>query len=933
MNAQTKTVTIWTALCGVTVVAGVLALGRSAETQMNTPTPPVELVSRSFTGGQPNGNSNGAITSTNGRCTAYYTDATNILPFGADSNAFTDVYLFNRETEETTRVSVGVDGQNPNGPSMAQRFRPSIDGSCACVGFSSDASNLVEGDTNRKTDVFLRLLPDTTLLMSLGLDDDPANGASSFTSLPTMCSGMAFQSNASNLVENDTNGFTDIFVADLNQNVTRVSVGAGGEQADGASITPSFSGDGRCVAFASAATNLLPVPGAQLAAAQDPPGPDTNGVLDIYVACEVAPGGEFAVTCRASVSSDGAEADQMSFLPALNTDGTVVAFKSNATNLVPDDRNMAADVFVHNCTTGETIRASVGDEGQEGNDIAIPPSISGDARYVAFGSFASNLIAGVNTGGFAQIYVRDLLQETTTLISTSPQGQPGNAGVPDLPPSISRDGAWVAFNSQATNLVPGDNQMYLDSYIRENVPVGPTPTPTATGDGGPTPTPRIPCNTTPDCPVGQVCEDGFCVVAPTPTPTIACEDDEDCPMGLNCVDGHCRDLSTPTVTPTPLPTCVTDEDCPPGTECKAFVCVPPRPCETQLECRSSRETCLDGFCECGGDCNTDGLVFGTEITKMVCIWGDECELNECPAGDINQDGEITMADVTLAVINLGLGCPGEGTPLVFAPGRTTETRTLEVENITGIPGEFVNVDIDLAGGGEVTTTDLDILFDTGLLQVSFTEPVCTLDERIPAEDGFTAEVRLPQAPVNPPGQLRLRAAVVDQVPLPQSFDSGPLLHCRFRINPAAAPQTSQLVYDLQRLEIGDPNSAKFNAEVTGGVIQINERPTCDPENPMCPEGTECKGGECRPIIVCSGPMAGPSECLDNRQACVDNLCVCLGDCNDDGIVRGGEITTMVTIINGLEPVSVCPAADLNGDGIVRGSDVTTAVVNINEGCP
>ncbi len=145
-------------------------------------------------------------------------------------------------------------------------------------------------------------------------------------------------------------------------------------QADGASITPSISADGRCVAFASAATNLLPGT------------PDTNRVLDIYVACDGV------VTCRASVSSAGDEPDQMSFLPALSADGNIVAFKSNATNLVPGDLNQSADVFVHNCATGETQRVSVGDSGQEGNDIAIPPTISGDGRFVAFGSFASNLL-------------------------------------------------------------------------------------------------------------------------------------------------------------------------------------------------------------------------------------------------------------------------------------------------------------------------------------------------------------------------------------------------------------------------------------------------------------------------------------------------------------------------------------------------------------
>ena len=101
------------------------------------------------------------------------------------------------------------------------------------------------------------------------------------------------------------------------------------------------------------------------------------------------------------------------------------------------------------------MRASVGDEGQQGNDIAIPPSISGDGRFVAFGSFASNLIFGVNTRSYSQVYVRDLVNNTTEMISTTPFGQAGNGGVPDLPPSISQDGGWVAFESLATDLVPG----------------------------------------------------------------------------------------------------------------------------------------------------------------------------------------------------------------------------------------------------------------------------------------------------------------------------------------------------------------------------------------------------------------------------------------------------------------------------------------------
>lgn len=914
MNVRNRAVTA--AFGGLAVMAAVLTgTERPAKTQTTNPYPPVELISQRPDGGQPNGNSNGAVTSADGRCVAFYSSATNLVP--GDTNGFVDVFLFDRDAGTTTRVSVGPDGLQANGPSQAQKFRPSIDADCTAVAFSSDASNLVPGDTNGKTDVFVRdLAAGETELASIGLGGEPADGASSFPSLSASGQLVAFHSVATNLVADDTNRVSDVFVYDRGSGATtRVSVGPGGAQADGPSITPSMSADGRCVAFASGATNLLPG------------GVDSNGVLDIYVACDGA------VTCRASVSSSGAQADQMSFLPALNADGTIVAFKSNATNLVAGDLNQAADVFVHNCVTGETQRVSVGADGREGNDIAIPPSISADGRFVAFGSFASNLLPGQSTNGNSQVYVRDLERQTTTLVSSNRDGQPGNGSVPDLPPSISGDGQWVAFQSLATDLVPVDTQGYLDVFIRANVTVEPTATKTNTAAPTPTPTRPIPCQRDTDCPVGFVCgPENTCVTAPTPTPTIACDGDEDCPSGLFCVDGVCRDLSTPTVTPTPLPTCVTDEDCPEGTECKAMVCVPPRACDSQLECRGVREACLDGFCECGGDCNTDGIVFGSEITRMVCIVGGQCDIGVCPAGDINQDGEVTSGDVTLAVLNLGLGCPGEGSPLIYALDRTTETRTIVVPPIVGIPGQYVNIDIAMDGGDDVTTAQVDILYDMSLLAVSETEPPCTLHPRLLDEGTFEPEVRLPQVPVNPPGIGRLRIAEVDKMPPLDTYGPGPVWQCRFRIQPAAAPGNAQLGFDVNRLEIADPAFNEFNAEVTGGAIEIQPRPTCETDE-ECPEGTECKGGECRPIIECDGPMAGPGQCLDNRQACVNDQCECVGDCNLDGRVRANEITIMVNIINGLASLDTCLAADFDGDGRVRANDVTIAINNINLGCP
>src|SRR5262249_7476460 len=153
---------------------------------------------------------------------------------------------------------------------------------------------------------------------------------------------------------------------------------------------------------------------------------------------------------------------------------------------------------------------------------------------------------------------------------------------------------------------------------------------------------------------------------------------------------------------------------------------------------------------------------------------------------------------------------------------TNETRTLQVDDISGIPGQFINFTIGLAGGGDVTTAQVDILYPQDLVLLSETEPVGTLDSRIPASDGFTPQGTLPQVPANPPGMGRLRVAVVDQMPPTQSFDVGPVFHCQLRIQPSAAPGMSQLIYvmSVHTPEIADPAGNKFTAQVTGGAIDI-----------------------------------------------------------------------------------------------------------------
>ena len=893
----------------------------------------IERVGVRADGTQPNGPSNGPVCSNGAECIAFYSDASNLLAQGRDNNGYTDVYLFDSRTDEMQRISERVDGGGGDGPSMAQRFRPAIDDGCTCVAYSTDATNLVDNDNNNRTDVILRQLdPPANILVSVGLSGESANGNSSFASVSADCQKVAFRSTATDLVADDENLDSDIFVYDVGTaTVSRVSIPSGGGEADGGSTTPAISGDGRCVAFASVATNLL--------------GEDTNGVHDIYVACD----GE--VTCRASVSSDGAEANAISFHPSLNQDGSIVAFKSEASNLVDGDFNGQPDIFVHDCVTGVTERVSISNRGAEADDIAIPPSLSRDGNRVAFGSFASTL-AEVATNGRSQIYVRDRGEGTTILISADSNGRAQNGSSPDLPPSICPDGDFVTFASGANNLDPSDTNGYQDVFV---LSIGDAPTPTPEPTATPEP---VPCALDTDCDTGTVCgPDGICIPAPTPTPTIPCTDDVDCPTGLVCQGDVCVDPSTPTPTSTPLPTCEMDEDCecPDGmsedecNRCRALVCVPPRPCTIETadtDCRGDRETCVEGFCECGGDCNLNGLTFGSEITRMMCILGGVCELNECFAADVNEDGQVTGCDVTLAMLNLGLGCPGEGTPLIFGALRTSEDRTIRIgtaDPIQAAAGQFVEVPISLEGGAEVSTAHTDILVNTTEADIVVNVvpgsganlPDCTLADRLQGTFDPTA-TRLPQVP-STEGVRRTRVAVTDTIPdFPvDSFGEGEIMTCRFRVGAGLAPGTViPLMGDPNRTEVADFNGQPFNSVVADGAIEIVTIGGCDDDPSVCPDGTVCRNDICVADIDCE-----TEGCMD-RQACVPDSemsgvsrCECTGDCNLDGRVRSNEITAMINIINGIADVTTCLAADQDGDGRVRANDITAAILNINNGCP
>ena len=170
---------------------------------------------------------------------------------------------------------------------------------------------------------------------------------------------------------------------------------------------------------------------------------------------------------RVSVDSSGVQANGRSIRGQLSADGRYVAFVSDATNLVPDDTNNAEDVFVKDRQTGATTRVSVASQtGAQANDGSGVTAISSDGRYVAFYSDASNLVSG-DTNGIGDIFVRDRQTGLTTRVSVDSSGNEANGQNSDFYLAISGDGRYVAFPSEATNLVSGDTNNVRDIFVHD----------------------------------------------------------------------------------------------------------------------------------------------------------------------------------------------------------------------------------------------------------------------------------------------------------------------------------------------------------------------------------------------------------------------------------------------------------------------------------
>jgi len=403
-------------------------------------TPSTERVSVNTAGAEGNNGSNEPSISGDGRFVAFYSFASNLV--AGDSNGTSDVFVHDRQTGTTSRVSVNTAVAEGNSAS----YTPSISGDGRFVAFYSTASNLVAGDSNGTIDVFVHdRQTGTTSRVSVNTAGTEGNSDSYGPSISGDGRFVAFNSSASNLVAGDSNGYRDVFVHDRQTGTTsQVSVNTAGAEGNSESYAPSISVDGRFVAFNSSASNLV--------------AGDSNGTYDVFVHDR-----QTGTTSRVSVNTAGTEGNSDSYETSISGDGRFVAFNSSASNLVAGDSNGYSDVFVHDRQTGTTSRVSVNTAGAEGNSYSNEPSISGDGRFVAFYSYAGNLVAG-DSNGTRDVFVHDRQTGTTSRVSVNTAGAEGNDDGYD--PSISGDGRFVAFFSSASNLVAGDSNGTSDVFVR-----------------------------------------------------------------------------------------------------------------------------------------------------------------------------------------------------------------------------------------------------------------------------------------------------------------------------------------------------------------------------------------------------------------------------------------------------------------------------------
>lgn len=377
--------------------------------------------------------------SSDGRYITYASSSTNLV--AGDTNFADDIFLYDTVTEITKRISVDSGGNQGNSWS----YEPSISGDGRYVTYASDADNLVAGDTNVTTDVFLYdTVTEITIRVSVDSFGNEADGYSNIPNISSNGEYITYGSDATNLVPGDTNFTADIFLYYIDtQETARISVDSGGTEGNGYSFYSAISGDNRYTVYQSDADNLV--------------AGDTNIATDIFLYDLVN-----ETTTRVSLDSGGGQTNGSSLYPSISSDGRYIAYQSEANDIVAGDSNLSQDIFLFDNMSQTTTLVSKDSNGIISNNYSENPVVSGDGKYVAYTSYGDNLVSN-DTNTTYDVFAFEVDTAKTFRVSVDSdrnQGDNGSAG-----PAINDDGKYIVYQSDAANLVTADSNGATDIFL------------------------------------------------------------------------------------------------------------------------------------------------------------------------------------------------------------------------------------------------------------------------------------------------------------------------------------------------------------------------------------------------------------------------------------------------------------------------------------
>lgn len=434
------------AALAVLITTGVLVFATAAAAQ---PVPGfTELVSQSSAGVQGDNDSELPAISSDGRYVAFVSFAENLVP--GDTNQTADVFVRDRVLGTTERVSVSSSGRQSDGDSGLLNLMggPSISGDGRFVAFSSEGTNLVQGDRNNNADVFIRdRQTGTTTRVSVATGGAEANAGGTAPAISRDGRFVAFESFADNLAP-DNNFTGDIYLHDRQTGVTeRISKSFDGGDSNSSSFAPTLNANGRFVYYTSFASNLVA-------------GDNDEGSVDAYLLDRQ--------TGQTEAISQSAEGFAHSSAGGISGDGRFVTFTTQDTTfLSPDENGFFEDAFLVDRQTGARVLLSVNDAGEQGNDSTFAGAVSDDGNSALLVSRATNFAGAPEAQ--ENVYVRDRAAGTTRIVSVGNDGQPGDFPSPQA--TMTPDARVFAFMSRSSTFQPESQDFFAsDIWVRDTRP-------------------------------------------------------------------------------------------------------------------------------------------------------------------------------------------------------------------------------------------------------------------------------------------------------------------------------------------------------------------------------------------------------------------------------------------------------------------------------